>query len=305
MDHLELIAAQLTKEGMLAYDSIQETSIAANQEMILFQRRAYFDALNERYTPDLLAREPTVISFCYPLVHMIATGQLFEPYFYHPDADVDERRSESDYCLERLAEWVARFDKRKLPKNMEMDWDGEWLSPDLVGNWNQEYIIPEVTLQMNPLYHPTKYVTQSNAVRMILPAKGMLPLGSYIGSPCFGLIHPTTISAAVLQDAGFQVDAITLAPNFDFVTGRNRMEGIVGLITLWTLIEPEDEECLAYIPPDDLSYDDFYKFSEIQLNRTEPWDRRVHQMAYDVATNYTEDQLLTHHMATMLINMGT
>ena len=80
---------------------------------------------------------------------------------------------------------------------------------------------------------------------MILPAKGMLPLGAYIGSPGFGLIHPTTISAAVLQDAGFQVeqddqfhpvmfDAITLAPNFDFVTGRNRLKGIVGLIAHWT-----------------------------------------------------------------------
>ena len=28
MDHIELIEAQLTKEGMLAYDSIEETSIA-------------------------------------------------------------------------------------------------------------------------------------------------------------------------------------------------------------------------------------------------------------------------------------
>ena len=46
MNHLELIEAQLTKEGMLAYESIHETSIAAFQEMILYQRRAYFDALS-------------------------------------------------------------------------------------------------------------------------------------------------------------------------------------------------------------------------------------------------------------------
>ena len=43
-----------------------------------------------------------MVSFCYPLMHMIATGQLFEPYLYHPGADVEERRMESDYCLERL-----------------------------------------------------------------------------------------------------------------------------------------------------------------------------------------------------------
>ena len=71
-----------------------------------------------------------------------------------------------------------------------------------------------------------------------IAGEGMLPLASYIGSPGFGLTHPTTISAAVLQDAGFQVeeddqfhpvmfDAISLAPNFDFVTGRNRLKGIV------------------------------------------------------------------------------
>ena len=224
MDHIELIEAQLTKEGMLAYDSIEETSIAAFQEMILFQRRAYFDALNERYTPELLGREPVKVNFSYPLMHVIATGQLFEPYLYHPGADVDERRRESDYCLEQLNAWVSMFDKRNMPKNMEMDWDGEWLSYDFVNKWNRDYIIPEVTLQMNPEFHPTRYHAQSNAIRMILQAKGMLPMGSYIGSPGFGLIHPTTINAAVLQDAGFYVDeenpyhpvrfdAISLAPN--------------------------------------------------------------------------------------------
>ena len=175
MDHVELIEAQLTKEGMLAYESIEETSIAAFQEMILFQRRAYFDALHDRYTPELLAREPIVIRFCYPLMHMIATGQLFEAYLYHPDADVEERRMESEYCLERLDAWVSMIDGENLPKNMEMDWDGEWLSKDFVRKRNRDYLIPEVPLQMAPAYHPTRYNTQSNAIRTILPAKGMLP----------------------------------------------------------------------------------------------------------------------------------
>ena len=100
MNHLELIEAQLTKEGMLAYESIHETSIAALQEMILYQRRAYFDALHERYSPHQLAMEPIVVGFCYQLMQMIATGQLFEPSFYHPDADVDDRSAESQCCLD-------------------------------------------------------------------------------------------------------------------------------------------------------------------------------------------------------------
>ena len=80
MDHIELIEAQLTKEGMLAYEPIAEASIAGFQEMILYQRRLYFDALIQRYSPKQLEREKGVVNFSYPLMHMIATGQLFEPY---------------------------------------------------------------------------------------------------------------------------------------------------------------------------------------------------------------------------------
>ena len=104
-------------------------------------------------------------------MHMIATGQLFEPYLYHPDANVDDRGQESEYCLQQLEEWISMFDKRKMPKNMEMDWDGEWLSPDLVKRWNRNYVISDVTLELKPEFHPTRYHIQPHAVRMILPAK--------------------------------------------------------------------------------------------------------------------------------------
>ena len=48
MDHLELIEARITREGMLAYESITEASLAGYQEMILFKRKEYFDALHTR-----------------------------------------------------------------------------------------------------------------------------------------------------------------------------------------------------------------------------------------------------------------
>ena len=114
---LELIEAQLTKEGMLAYDSIHETSVAAFQERILYQSRNFFEALRDRYTPDKLALEPVPVNFCYPLLHMIATGQLFEPYFYHPDADREDRRTESQYCLELLRVWADTIKTRSPPNN--------------------------------------------------------------------------------------------------------------------------------------------------------------------------------------------
>ena len=63
-----------------------------------------------RYSPAVIAKEPGVINFCYPLMHMIATGQLFEPYVFHPTASGEDRRAESEYCLEKLDEWIKLFD---------------------------------------------------------------------------------------------------------------------------------------------------------------------------------------------------
>ena len=316
MEHVDLIEAQLTKEGMLAYESIAEASIAAFQEMILYKRRTYFDTLISRYNPSSLAKEKGVINFSYPLMHMIASGQLFEPYLYHPEANGDDRRMESLYCLQKLEEWIAMFNWNKNPKNIDMDWEGKWLDYDFVSNWNRDYVIPDVELEMKPEHHPTSYHVQPNVVRMILPAKGMLPVGSFLGSPGFGLIHPTTITAAVLQDIGFmyeehnpdnpmRFDAISLAPNFDIPTGRNRMLGVAGMITDWELHDTPDESSLVCIPPDDTSLDDFVNFQSVPLVQRESWDKALHREAFGIAKKYTEDQLLAHHMAPMLMDMGT
>ena len=111
---------------------------------------------------------------------------------------------------------------------------------------------------------------------MILPAKGMLPVGSYIGSPGFGLIHPNTITAAVLQNAGFvreddnpdnpmRFDAFALAPNFDIPTGRGRMVALNGMITDWELYEAPEEEYLVCIPPEDLTPKDLFDFQNVPV----------------------------------------
>ena len=81
-------------------------------------------------------------------MQMIATGQLFEPYFYHPDANGADRRLESQYCLQKLDEWIALFKWDQNPKNMNMDWDGEWLDHDLLHRWESTYVIPDVELEL-------------------------------------------------------------------------------------------------------------------------------------------------------------
>ena len=83
------------------------------------------------------------------------------------------------------------------------------------------------------------------------------------------------------------------------------MNDIVSLITKWTLFEPDEEIGLVCIPPDDLSFDDFVNFRHVPLVQRESWDREVHRTIFETATAYSEDQLLAHHMAPMLIGMGT
>ena len=265
-------------------------------------------------------RGKTLLSWhrCYPLMHMIATGQLFEPYVYHPTASGDDRRQESEYCLERLEAWISLFKWKNNPTNISMDWEGTWLDSDFLTKRDRNYTIPDLHPEMRPEYHPTSFHVQTNAVRMILPAKGMLPLGSYIESPGFGLIHPNTITSAVLQNAGFayeednphnpmRFDAFSLAPNFDIPTGRYRMLGVAGMLTDWELYECPEEVCLVCIPPEDLSPQDLFDFQNVPvpLVQRDYMDPKLHEEAFGIAKKYSEDQLLSHHMAPMLSDMGT
>ena len=165
-------------------------------------RKQCFDQLGDQYNAEQIQTEPVVVNFCYSLMYMIATGQTFEPYFYHLDADVEQRRADSEYCLEKLKSGNVRLTKGNPPSKCNVDWKGEWLSSEFQQRWRKDYVIPDVEPIPSPQRHPCKYVAQQDAVRLILPAKGILPVGSYIGSPGFGLIHPNTISAAVLQNAG-------------------------------------------------------------------------------------------------------
>ena len=278
----------------------------------------HLELIETRYSPAIIAKEQAVINFCYPLMHMIATGQLFEPYIFHPTANGDDRRAESEYCLKRLDEWIKLFDWKRNPKNMNMDWEGDCMNPEYVNKWDHDYSIPNLYPDMRPEYHPTGFHIHPTSVRMILPAKGMLPVGSYIGSPGFGLIHPNTITAAVLQSAGFvcddenpdnpmRFDAFSLAPNFDIPTGRCRMVALNGMITDWELYETPQEEEGICIPPDDSTPEDLFDFQNVPVGFAykDQLSPQLHQDAFEVAKKYTEDQLLSYHMAPMLSDMGT
>ena len=70
-------------------------------------------------------------------------------------------------------------------------------------------------------------------------------------------------------------------------------------------MDTPDESSLVCIPPDDMSLDDFVNFQHVPLVQRESWDKDLHREAFGIANKYTEDQLLAHHMAPMLMDMGT
>ena len=126
MDHLELIEAQITREGLLelACESITEAALAGYQEMILVKRREYFDALHTRYSPAIIAKEQAVINLLLSLDAHDSNRTAIRTIC------LPSHRSE--YCLKRLDQWIKLFDWKRNPKNMNMDWEGDCMDPDYV-----------------------------------------------------------------------------------------------------------------------------------------------------------------------------
>ena len=98
---------------------------------------------------------------------------------------------------------------------------------------------------IHPDLHPTAYQSvDSSEIRLILPVKGILPMGCAKGIPGYGMIHPNLINAAVLQCHGLSAangycDAMSLAPNFDLLLSQQLATDVARLIAEWDM-EEED-----------------------------------------------------------------
>ena len=89
--------------------------------------------------------------------------------------------------------------------------------------------------------HPTQYEHRvPEGIRLILPTRGILPMGSSKGVIGYGMIHPNTINAAVLHHYGVEqntapFDAMSLLPNFDLLLTNGQAELVARQIVGWTL----------------------------------------------------------------------
>ena len=253
-----LVEARLSKEGLLSFDSILEESLVRCMESVMDSRVKCFESLVadwgpqcshatkgcKIYSKDVGDRVPWVSTFNVPLLESIASGHFFDRTFAPVSEDIHKVRKDNERCKELLDQWKSQFPAGYDNVNMKIFRKGEGLT--------QEFLRKPRTGQLNPGcfnrhpdLHPTAYQpSDPNDIRLILPVRGLLPMGCAKGVPGYGIIHPNLINAAVMQCYGLTAenghfDAMSLAPNFDLLLTQQKATEVARLIAEWN--GPEED----------------------------------------------------------------
>ena len=153
-------------------------------------------------------------------------------------------RADNERCMELLNQWKSLFPTGYKSVNMKIFKKGEGLTSEFLKKPRSGELPPGCP-GIHPDLHPTAYQSvDSSEIRLILPVKGILPMGCAKGIPGHGMIHPNLINAAVLQCHGLSAangycDAMSLAPNFDLLLSQQLATDVARLIAEWDMEEEE------------------------------------------------------------------
>ena len=249
-----LIEARMSKEGLLTFESILEESLVRCMESVMNSRVKWFESLVEDWGPDCThARTgcqvkdhetgqwvPWVSTFNIPLLESIASGHFFDRTFAPVNEDIESVRRDNKQCLKLLEQWKSKFPSNYKNVNLKIFKKGEGLTQEFL-NKPRTAVLGPGRFERHPDLHPTAYkLIDPNETRLILPVKGILPMGSAKGVVGYGMIHPSLINAAVLQTYGLsaqqgQFDAMSLAPNFDLALTQQEAAEIAARIAEWSV----------------------------------------------------------------------
>ena len=247
-----LIEARQSKEGLLSFDSILEESLVRCMESVMHSRVKCFESLVANWGPecdhatngceiyhhDKGEKGPWVSTFNIPLLESIASGHFFDRTLAAPDEDFQKVREDNRRCMELLAQWKSEFPMTYRNENLKIFKKGEGLTQEFLKKPRTGEMKPGCPTH-HPDLHPTAYKPQDpNEVRLILPVRGLLPMGCAKGVPGYGIIHPNLINAAVMQCYGMSsgnnhFDAMSLAPNFDLLLTQQKASDVARLIAEW------------------------------------------------------------------------
>ena len=206
-----LTEARMSKEGLLTFESILEESLVRCMESVMNSRVKWFESLVNDWGPDCThARTgcqvqdhetgewgPWVSTFNIPLLESIASGHFFDRSFAPVNENIVNVRSDNDRCVKLLDEWKSKFPANYKNTNLKIFKKGEGLTQEFL-NRPRIAVLGPGRFERHPDLHPTAYKpTDPNDIRLILPAKGILPMGSAKGVVGYGMIHPNLINAAI------------------------------------------------------------------------------------------------------------
>ena len=255
-----LIEARMSKEGLLTFESILEESLVRCMESVMNSRVKWFESLVDDWGPDCDHANtgcqvkdhetgewvPWVSTFNIPLLESIASGHFFDRSFAPVNEDIASVRRDDKRCLELLNQWKSKFPANYKNANLKMFKKGEGLTQEFL-NRPRTAVLGPGRFERHPDLHPTAYKpTDPNDIRLILPAKGILPMGSAKGVVGHGMIHPNLINAAVLQTYDLSslqghFDAMSLAQNFaEWSTEEIGLDG-QGELIVQTPFDPSKE----------------------------------------------------------------
>ena len=166
-------------------------------------------------------------------------------------------RRDNARCIELLNQWKSQFPTNYNNVYLKLFRKGEGLTQEFLKKPRTRELGPGC-FDRHPDLHPTAYQsTDPNDIRLILPVRGLLPMGCAKGVPGYGMIHPNLINAAVLQCYGLTAasdhfDAMSLAPNFDLLLTQQKATNVARLIAEWNREEldlGERGELVVQSPP--------------------------------------------------------
>ena len=193
------------------------------------------------------------------LWRLIANGQIFNQRYLHPWDNLDHFADESQQCSDLLEEWLRDAEKTSKWGTLVIRKTTEEF-PSKMFSFSSSVRFGPARAKANPRLHPNGFQSHPKDVRICVPAKGPLPMGSFCGADGYGLIHPNMISASVLQcciassqeadeSNMFKFDAMALAPNMDLLMTCKDAEKVAQTIAHWNCGKPRTPKLELIHPP--------------------------------------------------------
>ena len=191
MDAIAIIEARMNKNGGLDFEANFEWLFTSLVETQVHSRVEFFQSLLDTHQLSMKQDGEELSGVSIALLRLIANGHIFNPRFIHPMDTWEKANEESAQCLDLLEQWIKSAEKVQPWGALTLMKDSRQFPSRAFGKLKDD---------SHPRLHPTRnQKPKKNDIRLFIPSKGCLPMGSFCGTHGYGLIHPNTINAAVRQ----------------------------------------------------------------------------------------------------------